>query len=227
MLAAIVPAHDEEDHLQACLQSLRTAAESARLDGEPVEVIVVLDRCSDGSEAIARRFATHVIPCDARNVGVARALGAQRALALGARWLSFTDADTLVDPEWFATQLALQSDAVCGTVAVKDWSIYGESVRRQYEAAYKDEDGHRHIHGANLGVSAAAYVAAGGFEPLVSSEDVALVDALQRSGAKIAWSAAPRVFTSARRCFRAPSGFGAHLMKIATQAAWTPPGLAA
>ena len=52
---------------------------------------------------------------------------------------------------------------------------------------------------------------AGGFEPLPSSEDVALVRALEAVGARIAWSAAPRVVTSSRHESRAPGGFGASL----------------
>jgi hypothetical protein len=64
------------------------------------------------------------------------------------------------------------------------------------------------VHGANLGVSAQAYLRAGGFAPLACSEDVALVEQLQATGARIAWSAAPRVVTSARRASRARGGFG-------------------
>jgi hypothetical protein len=87
-------------------------------------------------------------------------------------------------------------------------------VRTHHDLRYTDVDGHRHIHGANFGVSAAAYCAAGGFMPLTSSEDVALVAALRRDGASIAWSAAPRVVTSARRDFRAPRGFGQALLRL-------------
>jgi hypothetical protein len=63
-------------------------------------------------------------------------------------------------------------------------------------------------------VSAEAYHRVGGFEPLASREDVALVMALQAVGARIAWSAAPRVVTSARKAFRAPGGFGATLLGV-------------
>ena len=59
----------------------------------------------------------------------------------------------------------------------------------------------------------------GGFEPLASSEDVALVRALQAVGARIAWSAAPRVVTSARSVFRAPGGFGASLLRASEASA--------
>jgi hypothetical protein len=149
---------------------------------------------------------------------MARAAGARFALEAGARWLAFTDADSVVAPDWLSTQLALGCDAVCGTVAVRDWGTYGEPMRLHFQATYNDAEGHRHIHGANLGVSAEAYRRAGGFSSLASSEDVALVDALHRQGASIAWSAAPRVVTSARRCFRAPGGFGETLRRIEREA---------
>ena len=61
-----------------------------------------------------------------------------------------------------------------------------------------------HIHAANLGVGATAYRRAGGFQPLDGSEDVALVKALQIVGARVAWSAAPPVISSAWRKFHGP-----------------------
>ena len=103
---------------------------------------------------------------------------------------------------------------MCGTVTV-DWSGHRPSLQRRYEKHYSDADGHRHVHGANLGVSSSAYVKAGGFKPLAFDEDVALVDALRTTGATIAWSAAPRVRTSARLEPRAPLGFGAYLRLLA------------
>lgn len=214
MIAAIVPAHNEQDHVRHCLAALRAAARCPLLCGEQTILVVVLDACTDNTRSIAQRLGATTIALNARNVGAARALGAQLALAAGARWLAFTDADTQVAPDWIYAQLALNSDAVCGTVAVRDWGSYGDAMRRHYDTTYTDADGHRHIHGANFGVSAQAYGRAGGFLPLESSEDVALVAALQASGASIAWSAAPRVFTSARRVFRAPGGFGATLARV-------------
>lgn len=177
-------------------------------------VVVVADDCSDATADIARKADAVVLPVQARNVGSARAEGAQFALDAGARWLAFTDADSVVGGDWLADQIALNSDAVCGTVAVRHWGGYGAPMQRHHERTYTDADGHQHIHGANLGVSADAYRRAGGFQALATSEDVALVDALRDVGARIAWSARPRVETSARRAFRAPLGFGATLLRI-------------
>ena len=70
------------------------------------------------------------------------------------------------------------------------------------------------MHGANLGLSAAAYRAVGGFPALSTGEDVALVEALAGSGARIAWLARPVVATSARRSARAPHGFSSFLRAL-------------
>jgi glycosyltransferase involved in cell wall biosynthesis len=217
MIAAIIPAHNEAECIGRCLVALRIAAHNERLRGEPVQLIVVLDDCSDDTGRVAATHGARTLHLRSRNVGAARALGAEAALRLGARWLAFTDADTEVSADWLAAQIELGSEAVCGTVAVRDWGSYGAAMRAHHEATYTDVDGHRHIHGANLGVSAAAYRRAGGFRPLPCHEDVALVGALESTGASIAWSAAPRVFTSARRSFRAPQGFGATLRRVESE----------
>ena len=47
----------------------------------------------------------------------------------------------------------------------------------------------RHIHGANLGISAAAYRAAGGFAALKLGEDVALVSSLLARKADVRFAA--------------------------------------
>jgi len=226
MIGVAIPAHNEEAALGACLDALLTAARDPALAGEPVAVLVVLDACDDGSEAVLRGrqpvfaaagVALDCIAVEERRVGAARALGARRLLAQGARWLAFTDADTRVGSGWLAAQLALDADVVCGSVAVDDWSPHADkadALRAHFDGFYQDRDGHRHIHGANLGVSAAAYQAAGGFEAVPCHEDVLLVQALEKIGARFAWSARPRVFTSARIDARARDGFGDTLLRM-------------
>jgi glycosyltransferase involved in cell wall biosynthesis len=217
MIGVIVPAHNEEAEIGETVAAIRDAAEHPALGGEAVEVLIVLDSCADATGAIARFFGVRTLAIDARNVGRARAAGADLLLAEGARWLAFTDADTRVSPDWLVRQLELGADAVCGSIGVDDWSVQGihaDALRTHFARTYTDADGHRHIHGANLGVSAAAYVRAGGFLPLACSEDVALVEALQQTGARIAWSAAPRVSTSARHDARARGGFGDTLLAV-------------
>ena len=98
--------------------------------------------------------------------------------------------------------------------AAPSLGVAAGALREHFARTYTDCDGHRHIHGANFGVCARAYLRAGGFAPLACSEDVALVAALQASGARIAWSAAPRVTTSARRDAKARGGFGDTLLQV-------------
>ncbi len=214
MIGVVIPAHNEEACLADCLRAARIAACHPALQGERVEIVVVLDSCSDGSQAIVEDQGVSLLCVSERNVGRVRGLGADLLLAAGARWLAFTDADTQVSPDWLVTQLALQADAVCGSIAVLDWSEHSGEVRLRFEAHYRDVDGHRHIHGANLGVSSEVYMSVGGFLPLTVSEDVALVEAIERGGWRIAWSAAPRVATSARRCARASGGFADFLNNL-------------
>ncbi len=238
MIGVAIPAHDEEHSLGACLDAMLAAALHPALGGEPVHVCVVLDACNDGSLAVVLRHkavfsaAGVVLEHDevqARQVGVARAAGAARLLAGGARWLAFTDADTRVTPQWLVAQLMLGADVVCGSVEVDDWSPHADSahfLREHFSRTYQDRDGHRHIHGANLGVSAAAYLATGGFAAVSCHEDVLLVRALEANGARFAWSARPRVYTSARTDARARGGFGDTLLAVVADAAKGPGGTA-
>lgn len=220
MIGIIVPAHDEETTIAACASAAVRAGQHPALGGEEVAVVVALDACEDRTGPLARSHGARTVELHARNVGLARQAGAQAALAVHARWLAFTDADSVVADDWLVAQLAQQADAVCGTVEVTHWGEYGERMRRHFERTYRDCEGHSHVHGANFGVSASAYLAAGGFAALETGEDVALVEALRQSGARIAWSSAPRVTTSARSTFKAPKGFGAHLARVEQLRQW-------
>jgi glycosyltransferase involved in cell wall biosynthesis len=66
-LSALVVARNEEERLAACLECLRFAD----------EIVVVLDRSTDGSAAIAERFGARIVPGaweiegDRRNAGIA------------------------------------------------------------------------------------------------------------------------------------------------------------
>ncbi|MFW0758748.1 glycosyltransferase [Pseudomonas sp. H11T01] len=215
MLAIIVPAHNEEQFLANCIKSLLAASTHIGLGGEQVEILIVMDDCTDDSLTVGKRHDVMIHVCKNRNVGKTRAEGAELMLQRGARWLAFTDADTVVPCSWLADQIRFNVDAVCGVVEVTDWSEHSDEVRMRYDAHYRPVDGHRHIHGANLGISAAAYKKAGGFKALPAHEDVHLVEDLERSGAVILWTATNRVTTSARKNCRCREGFGDFLKSLA------------
>ena len=214
MIGVIVPAHNEAADIGRCLASVNAAAVHPALGGEPVVAVVALDACTDGTAELCAHHGAVAIQLDARCVGVSRAAAARHALGMGARWVASTDADTVVPPDWVWKQVSCGAEAFCGVVDVIDWLDYPPGVREAFAGRERSCDGHAHVHGANLGLSAAAYEKAGGFPPLTTGEDVALVKALLNSQISIAWRARPTVFTSARRSARAPQGFSGFLQAL-------------
>jgi hypothetical protein len=71
-MSIIVPAHNEEKYIGRCLESISAAAEQIDI---PVEIVVVLNRCSDGTEAIARRYQAVTVVEDARCLAKIRNVG--------------------------------------------------------------------------------------------------------------------------------------------------------
>jgi len=85
VIAAIVSACNEEDNIGACLRSSMDASRCPRLLGEAALLVVALDACTDATEHIARSTGAALIVLECRNVGMARSVGVQLALAAGAR----------------------------------------------------------------------------------------------------------------------------------------------
>ncbi|MFG1992830.1 glycosyltransferase [Actinoplanes sp. NPDC048988] len=213
-LAVIVPAHNEESLLPACLRALRACPSPV-----PAELIVVADACTDGTAAAARTAGAHVLTTNARNVGAARAAGAAYAMRAGTDglWLATTDADSRVPRRWLNWQLTharAGADLLLGTVRVDDWGRWPETLRTVYETAYGRAT-QPHVHGANLGFAATTYAETGGFPPVPVNEDRELIARFQAAGAHIATDPACPVTTSARPIARAPHGFSAHLATLA------------
>jgi hypothetical protein len=218
--AVIVPARNEERLLPGCLDAIELAIGMVDV---PVRVVVALDSCVDGTlDVVTARPWVDWIEVAAGNVGQVRSAAAARALQLSAHvrseelWLASTDADSRVPVDWLALQLELAADgweATVGTVAVDDWSGHGDETRTAWTAAYQPVEHHPHIHGANLGMTAAAYLDAGGFPPVPVGEDVALVAAL--AGRRVIRTASHPVITSSRREARAAGGFADHLSSLA------------
>jgi glycosyltransferase involved in cell wall biosynthesis len=217
--AVVIPAHNERAKLPACLRAVLTAALCAPV---PVTIVVVLDRCDDGSDELAGEFGpdVHFISVDVHNVGTARAVGfgyAGSLLGDGVRsWFATTDADSRVDPGWLIHQLAASADMVLGVVRVTDWRHHNADVVDRYMRRYESEDDgdHNHIHGANMGFSAQAYGRVGGFRTLPTGEDVDLVERFEAAGYRIHRDTELSVITSARTRARAPLGFAHHLRQM-------------
>ncbi|MQY25127.1 hypothetical protein NRB56_06830 [Nocardia sp. RB56] len=213
----VIPAHNEQDRLGDCLDSVLRAA--ARIE-TPVRVVVALDSCTDGT-ALTIPAGVSAVRIEAGNVGAARRAGFDSAAAQGispARlWYATTDADSRVPPDWLRCQLrdAAVFDVAVGTVEVA-WSQRPATIRTDYEKRYRRamSTPHLHVHGANLGVWGHWYRAVDGFAALPADEDVDLVTRLGRAGARVGWIADNPVLTSDRRDNRVRGGFAGYLDDI-------------
>jgi glycosyltransferase involved in cell wall biosynthesis len=222
-VAVIVPAHDEQDLLPACLASLAVAQAAAGIDST---VLVVLDACSDATGDIAAAAGARTVSLSARNVGAARRAGVAAALAAYGTtgyWLASTDADSRVPADWLARQLGYAragAEIVVGTVEVDDWSGWPDTLAARYHDRYHRRvgpTGHNHVHGANLGTTAEAYLAVGGFPARRRAEDRAFVARARRAGRRIVWATDLPVLTSARPAARVAGGFSGHLHRLAAR----------
>ena len=102
MISIIIPIYNAEAYLSACLDSV-----IAQITSEPIEIILVDDRSTDGSLAIATSYAKrhaedphrqvillnqpHSGQSAARNTGLRRATG---------DYIAFLDADDRLAPDW-------------------------------------------------------------------------------------------------------------------------------
>lgn len=110
-LSIIVPVHNEQRVIDACATSLR------RQDYQNVELVFVLDRCTDDTERLLARHAeadprivivrTEACPDDWAGKCHAAQLGADRATG---EWLLFTDADTQFEPALARAAVLLAMD---------------------------------------------------------------------------------------------------------------------
>ncbi|MEU4670471.1 glycosyltransferase family 2 protein [Amycolatopsis sp. NPDC023774] len=221
-VAVVVPARDEATTLPRCLDAVHRAL--AQLPaGTARTVVVVADRCTDATAALARRHGAHVTTnTRLTTIGAVRDLGCRTALralpgySASEVLLLNTDADTEVTPLWAARHLdrARLGWHACAGPAHLFAPFPGTSTAA---ARYRDvvAGGEPNVYGANLAVRADAYRGVGGFGPIATGEDHALWHRLGAAGYQRCHEPAARVFTSPRLHGRAPGGLAALLHALA------------
>ena len=222
-IAVLVPARDEEKLLPRCLRSVQQARARLPLNVTS-DVVVVSDSSRDRTLALAEEMIGEtgvVMATEFGVVGAARALAASVAMercpgALDRCWLANTDADCEVPENWLVDQLAIAQRgvaAVAGIVDVDDFTEHAEGVETRFRLSYvvHADGSHPHVHGANMGVRADAYVRAGGWMNLSTAEDHDLWNRLRSGGHRHESDARLQVLTSGRRTGRAPLGFAGAL----------------
>jgi cellulose synthase/poly-beta-1,6-N-acetylglucosamine synthase-like glycosyltransferase len=208
-LTVLIPARHEESNLPGCLESLVQQSEPGFLLGEHWYILVIDDASTDGTASIAEAYASQhqgiyclrakeLTPRRNGFTGKNAALwfGASHHLAQTAKWLLFTDADTLHQP--LSTQRAIV-EAERHEVALLSYSprqIVSNVVQRallplvfsELASTYppkKVSDPSSPIAAANgqfLLVRRQAYFDVGGHQAVASAvlEDVALARLLKR-----------------------------------------------
>ena len=222
-VVVVVPAHNEQLLIAACLQSLADAQDMLcqRIPQITCDVVVVLDDCDDDSDIIAGRMNVSAMPVAHHNVGAARRAGVQAALAhsrspLRQTWVANTDADCRVPRDWllhFVEAAERGYHMVLGMVCPS--SELSQSQLHAWHRRHPYVDGHPHVHGANLGIRADVYEAIGGWSPLRTGEDAELVARAESSGTvRILRTGQGPVWTSSRLVGRAPAGFADYLSTL-------------
>ncbi len=120
-ISLVVPAHNESAFLPACLDAALQAA--GRIDSA-VEIVVVLNRCTDDTGEIACRHGCVIIREDAKNLSLIRNAG---VAAASGEIIVTCDADSRMHPESFREILRrLGSGKVVGGGAMvfpERWSV--------------------------------------------------------------------------------------------------------
>lgn len=239
----VVPAHNEEATVGACLRAL---AQQLGVACDEYEVLLVLSECSDGTRAAALAALSgtplHLTLLDSPGggPGPARRIGMDLA---GSRLdpgglIATTDADTVVAPDWLARQLeavAAGADAVGGFIELDETDLLASVVelraaraceRLATVRALAPHAEHHHFAGASMSLTAAAYFRLGGIEPLEALEDEALERALRAHGLRIERLNSVRVRTSGRLVGRAARGLAHDLAALdaLARASEKPPG---
>jgi glycosyltransferase involved in cell wall biosynthesis len=122
-LSALVVAHDEEKNLPACLAGL----------GFADEIVVVLDRCSDRSRAIAEEFSARIVEGAWPLEGPRRHAGID---ACAGPWILEVDADERVSEALAQEIRARVAEAPPGAFLVPVRNYIGDHIVRHGWGAY-------------------------------------------------------------------------------------------
>jgi glycosyltransferase involved in cell wall biosynthesis len=175
-ISIVIPAHNEEYYLGGCLAAAAAAAKAVSVD---VEIVVVLNRCTDGSEHIAREHGAKVVPDDSRCIATIR----NRGVAVASGEVIVTcDADSRLHPQMLPAVLGeLESGAVGGGV---NFHYDRRSLGiRATELLFRLGIRITGISCGSFWTTKAAFEAVGGFdERLLIAEDVDFARRLRKRG---------------------------------------------
>lgn len=91
-ISIVIPANNEEGYIKRCLDSIRDQSIPV---GSSIEVVVVLNRCTDGTQGIAKQYDAIVLENDSKNLSAIRNTGINSATG---DWIVTIDADSWMSP---------------------------------------------------------------------------------------------------------------------------------
>jgi len=180
MYTVVMAAHNEQEYIGNALRSVFSQTV------KPAKVIVVLDRCTDRTEEVARSFPVEIIKklekkwvfSYAENLELARR-------HVKTQFLAIVDADVILEPTYFEKLLAKADDQTCclgGRVETRCNTILCKLLRL-WERTYKLSPDRR-PRGCALLIRADLLEAIGGFAD-VPAPDTYVQDSLMRKGYKV------------------------------------------
>ncbi|MEO8216924.1 MAG: glycosyltransferase [Acidobacteriota bacterium] len=201
LVSILIPARNEERKIEEALQSVRN------LDYPELEIIILEDRSTDGTAAIADRIAAGDTRIEVKHIGNLPEgwLGKNHALQLGSdaargEFLLFTDADVVFEPstlrraitamqreqiDHMASGFFIRTPSLLVNLFVATFSYFFILYVRPWGIANSKSSSHVGIGGFNL-VRAAVYRKAGSHRPIAMrpDDDMKLGKILKRSGAR-------------------------------------------
>lgn len=175
-VSVVVPAHNEEKYVLRCIDSIRAAA--GQYSGS-VEIVVVCNRCTDRTAAIAEENGAVVVPNEDRCIAKVRNAGIRAA---GGRTILTMDCDNRMTPGTIAEAAEkLDSGKYIGGGAPMRFERYSFPLRLNdwmCRLAFR-------LTGLWCGVFWArkeTFLAVGGFTEVKAFEDAATARALKKYG---------------------------------------------
>lgn len=179
-VSVVIPAHNEEQHISACLSSLLNQSYGA----DNYEVLVVDNGSNDNTYAIATRYNVKILSRPGIKVGAVRNAGAEEAKG---DTLVFIDADCVARPDFLETgvnELMFAENLVigggCNLPANANW------IERLWLLGNEGQNKPRHLIGACIFIRKNDFQHVDGFdESMTSGEDSDLHKKLSSKGLKI------------------------------------------
>lgn len=110
-VSVVIPAHNEEKYLNNTLESL------LKQTLKPFEIIVIADSCTDDTVHVAEKYTDYITTIDAKNVSVAKNVG---ALYAHGSYVAFLDADVVTNPNLFEQSVdSIKHGAVAAYAPIK------------------------------------------------------------------------------------------------------------